>query len=189
LQVRRATFRRIPYTPSKCAADIILAHRSTKLSPNPLPLWSPQHIIVVAHVTVNYRLIPLRHPPMYHEQRLKRKMMAMGISKGRQRADRFSTQNRQGADIGHQRNATTRARPADGAAGATNITIPDRGSPAEIIAPTMNTTLSEVLVHGIHHHRDSDSGPYRDEDVLLSLQLLAYLSKYPMFERRSTSQR
>jgi hypothetical protein len=30
-----------------------------------------------------------------------------------------------------------------------------------------------------HHHRDLDSGPYRDEDVLLSLQLLAYLSKYP----------
>lgn len=30
------------------------------------------------------------------------------------------------------------------------------------------------------HHRDSElSGPYRDEDVLLSLQLLAYLSKYP----------
>ncbi|KAJ8468702.1 hypothetical protein ONZ45_g17151 [Pleurotus djamor] len=30
-----------------------------------------------------------------------------------------------------------------------------------------------------HHHRESDAGPYRDEDVLLSLQLLAYLSKYP----------
>lgn len=30
-----------------------------------------------------------------------------------------------------------------------------------------------------HHHRDADAGPYRDEDVLLSLQLLAYLSKYP----------
>ncbi|KAF7424926.1 hypothetical protein PC9H_010237 [Pleurotus ostreatus] len=30
-----------------------------------------------------------------------------------------------------------------------------------------------------HHHRDTDSGPYRDEDVVLSLQLLAYLSKYP----------
>ncbi|KAH7884857.1 hypothetical protein F5I97DRAFT_1812282 [Phlebopus sp. FC_14] len=29
------------------------------------------------------------------------------------------------------------------------------------------------------HHRDVDSGPYKDEDVLLSLQLLAYLSKYP----------
>lgn len=33
--------------------------------------------------------------------------------------------------------------------------------------------------HHHHHHRDSDSGPYRDEDVLLALQLLAYLSKYP----------
>lgn len=33
--------------------------------------------------------------------------------------------------------------------------------------------------HHHHHYRDTDSGPYRDEDVLLSLQLLAYLSKYP----------
>ncbi|TFK47886.1 hypothetical protein OE88DRAFT_1665581 [Heliocybe sulcata] len=34
--------------------------------------------------------------------------------------------------------------------------------------------------HHHHHHRDSaETGPYRDEDVLLSLQLLAYLSKYP----------
>ena len=33
--------------------------------------------------------------------------------------------------------------------------------------------------HHHHHHHDSDSGPYRDEDVLLALQLLAYLSKYP----------
>ncbi|KIJ11535.1 hypothetical protein PAXINDRAFT_171771 [Paxillus involutus ATCC 200175] len=31
----------------------------------------------------------------------------------------------------------------------------------------------------VHHHRDTDSGPFKDEDVLLSLQLLAYLSKYP----------
>ncbi|KAF6756926.1 hypothetical protein DFP72DRAFT_751044, partial [Ephemerocybe angulata] len=30
-----------------------------------------------------------------------------------------------------------------------------------------------------HHARDADSGPYRDEDVLFGLQLLAYLSKYP----------
>ncbi|KAH7926352.1 hypothetical protein BV22DRAFT_1087158 [Leucogyrophana mollusca] len=30
-----------------------------------------------------------------------------------------------------------------------------------------------------HHHREQDSGPFKDEDVLLSLQLLAYLSKYP----------
>ncbi|KAG6914269.1 hypothetical protein DXG01_001346 [Tephrocybe rancida] len=33
--------------------------------------------------------------------------------------------------------------------------------------------------HGHHHHHAQDAGPYRDEDVLLSLQLLAYLSKYP----------
>ncbi|EIW84287.1 hypothetical protein CONPUDRAFT_135786 [Coniophora puteana RWD-64-598 SS2] len=32
--------------------------------------------------------------------------------------------------------------------------------------------------HSTHHHRE-DAGPYKDEDVLLSLQLLAYLSKYP----------
>ena len=31
--------------------------------------------------------------------------------------------------------------------------------------------------HHHHHHREVDTGPYRDEDVLLSLQLLAYLSK------------
>ncbi|GBE87751.1 hypothetical protein SCP_1104280 [Sparassis crispa] len=30
-----------------------------------------------------------------------------------------------------------------------------------------------------HHHPREEFGPYRDEDVLLSLQLLAYLSKYP----------
>ncbi|KAI0761553.1 hypothetical protein BD413DRAFT_456461, partial [Trametes elegans] len=33
--------------------------------------------------------------------------------------------------------------------------------------------------HHHHHARETESGPYRDEDVLLSLQLLAYLSKYP----------
>ena len=33
--------------------------------------------------------------------------------------------------------------------------------------------------HHHHHPREVESGPYRDEDVLLSLQLLAYLSKYP----------
>jgi hypothetical protein len=43
-------------------------------------------------------------------------------------------------------------------------------------APT-RTTLHHHHHH--HHHRESDSGPYRNEDVLLSLQLLAYLSKYP----------
>ncbi|KAG5635156.1 hypothetical protein H0H81_012197 [Sphagnurus paluster] len=33
--------------------------------------------------------------------------------------------------------------------------------------------------HHHHHHHHEQQGPYRDEDVLLSLQLLAYLSKYP----------
>lgn len=33
--------------------------------------------------------------------------------------------------------------------------------------------------HGHHHHTRESEGPYREEDVLLSLQLLAYLSKYP----------
>ncbi|KAH9925496.1 uncharacterized protein B0H18DRAFT_1008717 [Fomitopsis serialis] len=33
--------------------------------------------------------------------------------------------------------------------------------------------------HHHHHHARESEGPYRDEDVLLSLQLLAYLSKYP----------
>jgi hypothetical protein len=87
---------------------------------------------------------------------------------------------------GHQRNATIRARPVDvvlnGATPATDAT-----NPATATTPAMNITPTNTLgggrtmsgSHGSHHHRDTDSGPYRDEDVLLSLQLLAYLSKYP----------
>ena len=41
----------------------------------------------------------------------------------------------------------------------------------------------------VHHHRDADSGPYKDEDVLLSLQLLAYLSKYPHVRQAFYKQR
>ncbi|KAH9926526.1 hypothetical protein B0H21DRAFT_764038 [Amylocystis lapponica] len=45
---------------------------------------------------------------------------------------------------------------------------------------TTNGGGGPVLGAHLHHHfRDVDSGPYRDQDVLLSLQLLAYLSKYP----------
>lgn len=43
--------------------------------------------------------------------------------------------------------------------------------------------------HHHHHHRDADSGPYRDEDVLLALQLLAYLSKYPHVRQAFYKQR
>lgn len=50
---------------------------------------------------------------------------------------------------------------------------------------TAGTTTS----HHHHHHRDSESGPYRDEDVLLALQLLAYLSKYPHVRQAFYKQR
>ena len=101
------------------------------------------------------------------------------------------TQHHHGLERGHQRNATIRARPVPGSDEAGTA----GGSPVEpATAPAMNLTPTNTLgggrtmsnSHGSHHHnnnhssRDSDSsGPYRDEDVLLSLQLLAYLSKYP----------
>lgn len=40
--------------------------------------------------------------------------------------------------------------------------------------------------NGSHHARDLDVRPY-NEDVLLSLQLLAYLSKHPHVRQASTS--
>jgi hypothetical protein len=60
----------------------------------------------------------------------------------------------------HQRNATIRGR-TDAGVAATGAT-PGTGG--------------RTSGHGISHH---DAGIYRDEDVLLGLQLLAYLSKYP----------
>lgn len=67
--------------------------------------------------------------------------------------------------------STTRAPfpPFGTATGAAPAAIP---IPA---APTTSTASSTTH----HAHREPESGPYRDEDVLLSLQLLAYLSKYP----------
>lgn len=81
---------------------------------------------------------------------------------------------------GHQRNATIRGRPIDGP-----ITTQMNGAAANAAAAAAAATTASINTLGgrtssaSHHHRDSDSGPYRDEDVLLSLQLLAYLSKYP----------
>lgn len=92
----------------------------------------------------------------------------------------------QAAERGHQRNATIRARPVTDVDGAiTGAT--DAANPSAATVPAMNITPTNTLgggrtasgQHVSHHHRDADSGPYRDEDVLLSLQLLAYLSKYP----------
>jgi hypothetical protein len=61
----------------------------------------------------------------------------------------------------HQRNATIRGR-----------------TDAAVAAAAASTTGTNGRTggHGTSHH---DAGIYRDEDVLLGLQLLAYLSKYP----------
>ena len=55
-------------------------------------------------------------------------------------------------------------------------------------AQPVSTPLGRTPSH-VHHHRDTDSGPYKDEDVLLSLQLLAYLSKYPHVRQAFYKQR
>ena len=55
-------------------------------------------------------------------------------------------------------------------------------------AQPIPTVLGRTPSH-VHHHRDTDSGPYKDEDVLLSLQLLAYLSKYPHVRQAFYKQR
>ena len=55
-------------------------------------------------------------------------------------------------------------------------------------AQPVPTALGRTPSH-VHHHRDLDSGPYKDEDVLLSLQLLAYLSKYPHVRQAFYKQR
>ena len=54
----------------------------------------------------------------------------------------------------------------------TNVTAPSVSA-----APTVTPTPRPSHRH--HHHLMEDVGPFREEDVLLSLQLLAYLSKYP----------
>lgn len=57
----------------------------------------------------------------------------------------------------------------------TNVTAPSVSS-----APTVTPTPRPSHRHHHHHHPAAeDQGPFREEDVLLSLQLLAYLSKYP----------
>jgi hypothetical protein len=62
----------------------------------------------------------------------------------------------------HQRNATIRGRTDAAAAAAAAGTAVGAGG--------------RTSGHGTSHH---ETGIYRDEDVLLGLQLLAYLSKYP----------
>lgn len=73
--------------------------------------------------------------------------------------------------------ATVRVRTADGLTTAEQRRL-HGGAPATNARPG-GPGAPLAGMHHHHHHRDSDTGPYRDEDVLLALQLLAYLSKYP----------
>ncbi|EIW51458.1 uncharacterized protein TRAVEDRAFT_107632, partial [Trametes versicolor FP-101664 SS1] len=73
--------------------------------------------------------------------------------------------------------ATELPRPTEGATPpcAGNVRGANAGNNAATATP------GGAAHHHYHHHhaREAETGPYRDEDVLLSLQLLAYLSKYP----------
>ncbi|KAF8885468.1 hypothetical protein BD779DRAFT_1471594 [Infundibulicybe gibba] len=86
----------------------------------------------------------------------------------------------QTAGVGHHRNVTARgASPAD-TPGPANAPANPGATTTTPATASLNHTGARTSASGsTHHHRDPDAGPYRDEDVLLSLQLLAYLSKYP----------
>ena len=91
---------------------------------------------------------------------------------------------RGGQQQGHQRHSTIRARPAlesptPGAGPVIPATTPTTSPTTATHPPFPTRTSNASASHTPPHHTASDSGPYRDEDVLLSLQLLAYLSKYP----------
>lgn len=66
--------------------------------------------------------------------------------------------------------------------------VPAHGRGEPNLAVPLSTGVGRSPNH-THSHRDSDSGPYKDEDVLLSLQLLAYLSKYPHVRQAFYKQR
>ena len=91
-------------------------------------------------------------------------------------------QQQQTANYGHQRHATIRAQLADPSVTGAGPVIPTATMTTTTL-PTTGTfpacTSNASTSHTPAHHTTSDLGPYRDEDVLLSLQLLAYLSKYP----------
>jgi hypothetical protein len=82
---------------------------------------------------------------------------------------------RAGPTHGHHHHRTTTVRTRTNQDNARNVGgVAGNGGGLGIADRPMRTSSS-----GTHHGRDMDTGPYRDEDVLLSLQLLAYLSKYP----------
>lgn len=81
---------------------------------------------------------------------------------------------------GHQRNTTIRGRvnPVTDINLQANATGANGAAAAAAAATaSINNIGRRASNANTHHH--TDTSPYRDEDVLLSLQLLAYLSKYP----------
>jgi hypothetical protein len=84
-----------------------------------------------------------------------------------------------GQQQGHQRHATICARPAlESPAPGAGPVIPATATPATSPTTATNSTFpthtsNASASHTPPHHTASDSGPYRDEEVLLSLQLLA----------------
>jgi hypothetical protein len=78
-----------------------------------------------------------------------------------------------------RRTGTIRGRTGSPTTTVDPPTIPNPAARSPGLGLTINRTSST-------HHRSiemSDAAPYRDEDVLLSLQLLAYLSKYPQLRQ------
>ncbi|TFY52475.1 hypothetical protein EVJ58_g9998 [Rhodofomes roseus] len=72
----------------------------------------------------------------------------------------------------------TTADPATTRAGRTHVSRgTNTGGPGA--NPTAGAAGGAHGHHHHHHHVRESEGPYRDDDVLLSLQLLAFLSKYP----------
>ena len=63
--------------------------------------------------------------------------------------------------------------PVAGQAGPSNI------APAPTVTALPGRLSHRHHHHHIHHHRAEEPRPCREEDFFLSLQLLAYLSKYP----------
>ncbi|KZP15046.1 hypothetical protein FIBSPDRAFT_959179 [Athelia psychrophila] len=76
--------------------------------------------------------------------------------------------------------AMARSRTATALAPGDVAPVAAMATPAAAAGTAATATGGGAVREGRHHREHAQQeGPYRDEDVLLSLQLLAYLSKYP----------
>ena len=84
--------------------------------------------------------------------------------------------------------------PVDTTTPGTGTTRLVRATPV-VLVPATATMVLGGAAHAVQREREAPettavpTGPYRDEDVLLSLQLLAYLSKYPHVRQAFYKQR